>query len=202
MSDVTSRGGSRAVFAGVLIDQAEESLGRAQKLLAGISGGWQKAVGSALSRAAATGKTAAKNAVAAEYTISQGQFLKHTRNINHMQKSSDGGVSVVFGFRGNVIPLLEFNTSVDGSGHVSTQVKRGGARAQLDQAFKAQMGAHTGVYERIGPERFPVREFYGPSTVQMMYSNEDVMDKVEEKMSEVYDKRIEHEILRLLNGWG
>ena len=35
----------------------------------------------------------------------------------------------------------------------------------------------------------------------MMYSNEDVMDEVEEKMADTYQKRIEHEIDALLNGW-
>ena len=64
------------------------------------------------------------------------------------------------------------------------------------------MGGHTGIYERIGPSRFPVRELYGPATPQMMYSNEDVMDTIEAKMVEAYESRIEHEILRVLNGWG
>ena len=72
----------------------------------------------------------------------------------------------------------------------------------MDQAFTAQMGKHRGVYERIGVERFPVRELYGPATPQMMYSNEDVLDEIEEKMAETYEKRIDHEILRVLNGWG
>ena len=36
----------------------------------------------------------------------------------------------------------------------------------------------------------------------MMYSNEEVTDEIEAKMVETYEKRIDHEILRLLNGWG
>ena len=35
-----------------------------------------------------------------------------------------------------------------------------------------------------------------------MYSNENVLDTIEEKMAETYEKRIDHEILRVLNGWG
>ena len=64
------------------------------------------------------------------------------------------------------------------------------------------MGRHRGIYERVGAKRFPVRELYGPSTVQMMHANERVMDKIEEKMAETYEKNIDHEILRILNGWG
>ena len=184
------------------MDIAEDSLDRVTKLLAGINGGIYKAVGGALTRAAAAGKTAAKQPVTREYSISQSEFLSQTRNINHFVRDTGGGLTVVFGFRGNVIPLMKFNTRVNNNGQVVTQVKRSGAAATLDRAFTAQMGGHRGVYERVGAKRFPVEELYGPATPQMMYSNEEVMDEIEAKMAETYEKRIDHEILRILNGWG
>lgn len=190
------------IYGGQIIDVVEEDLPRIQKVLAGVSGGWQKAVGRALSRAGTSARTVAKGAVTKEYAISAGDFLRETRNINHFVRTSSDGVEVVFGFAGNVIPLLRFDTSVGRDGRVTSRVKRSGAKKAIDHAFRAQMGAHTGIYERIGPDRFPVRELYGPSTPQMMYSNEDVMDKVEDKMVDTYDKRIDHEINRLLAGLG
>lgn len=202
MSDIARADSSHAVYAGLTVDIAENSLDRATKLLAGISGGIYKAVGSALARAADSGKTVAKRATSKEYTISQSEFLARTKNINHFVRESSGGISVVFGFRGNVIPLAKFNTRVGNDGHVVTQVKKSGAAAVLDRAFSAQMGEHRGIYERVGVERFPVEELYGPATPQMMYSNEEVMDEVEDKMAETYEKRIDDEILRVLNGWG
>lgn len=202
MSDIVRSEGQHSTYAGLTVDIAEDSLDRVTKLLAGISGGVYKAVGSALTRAAAAGKTAAKQPVTREYSISQSEFLSQTRNINHFVRDTGGGLSVVFGFRGNVIPLMKFNTHVNNSGQVVTQVKRSGAAATLDRAFTAQMGGHRGVYERVGVKRFPVEELYGPATPQMMYSNEEVMDEIEDKMAETYEKRIDHEILRVLNGWG
>lgn len=202
MSDIVRSEGQHSTYAGLTVDIAEDSLDRVTKLLAGISGGVYKAVGSALTRAAAAGKTAAKQPVTREYAISQSEFLSQTRNINHFVRDTGGGLSVVFGFRGNVIPLMKFNTRVNNSGQVVTQVKRSGAAATLDRAFTAQMGGHRGVYERVGVKRFPVEELYGPATPQMMYSNEEVMDEIEDKMAETYEKRIDHEILRVLNGWG
>ena len=202
MSDITSAASSHAIYGGVIVDVVEDSLDKATRLLAGINGGVYKAVGSALSRAAATGKTAAKQPVTKEYTISQSEFLARTRNINHFVRESSGGISVVFGFRGNVIPLMKFSTCVNGSGQIVTQVKRSGSAETLNRAFSAQMGGHRGVYERIGPSRFPVKELYGPATPQMMYSNEEVTDEIERKVADTYEKRIDHEILRLLNGWG
>ncbi len=202
MSDIVRSEGQHSTYAGLTVDIAEDSLDRVTKLLAGISGGVYKAVGSALTRAAAAGKTAAKQPVTREYSISQSEFLSQTRNINHFVRDTGGGLSVVFGFRGNVIPLMKFNTRVNNNGQVVTQVKRSGAAATLDRAFTAQMGGHRGVYERVGVKRFPVEELYGPATPQMMYSNEEVMDEIEAKMAETYEKRIDHEILRILNGWG
>ena len=201
MSDVTRTGSSHAIYGGVIVDVAEDSLDKVTRLLAGINGGVYKAVGSALARAAASGKTAAKGAVTQEYTISQSEFLARTKNINHFVRESDGGISVVFGFRGHVVPLLKFNTRVNNSGQVVTQVKRSGSAETLNRAFSARMGGHQGVYERVGSSRFPVQELYGPATPQMIYSNEAVTDEMEKKMAETYEKRIDHEILVLLNGW-
>ena len=201
MSDIVRSEGQHSTYAGLTVDIAEDSLDRVTKLLAGISGGVYKAVGSALNRAAAAGKTAAKQPVTREYSISQSEFLSQTRNINHFVRDTGGGLTVVFGFRGNVIPLMKFNTRVNNNGQVVTQVKRSGAAATLDRAFTAQMGGHRGVYERVGAKRFHVEELYGPATPQMMYSNEEVMDEIEAKMAETYEKRIDHEILRILNGW-
>ena len=202
MSDITNADSSHAIYGGVIVDVVEDNLDKATRLLAGINGGVYKAVGSALTRAAAAGKTAAKQPVTKEYTISQSEFLARTRNINHFVRESSGGISVVFGFRGNVIPLMKFNTRVNGSGQIVTQVKRSGSAETLNLAFSAQMGGHKGIYERVGVKRFPVEELYGPATPQMMYSNEEVMDEIERKVADTYEKRIDHEILRLLNGWG
>ena len=101
-----------------------------------------------------------------------------------------------------MIPLTKFNTRVNGSGQVVTQVKRSSAAEVLEHSFQARMGEHQGIYERIGPSRFPVEEGYGPATTQMMYSNEEVTDEIERKVADTYEKRIDHEILRILNGWG
>ena len=202
MSDITRTSSGHSVYAGLTVDIAEDSLDKATRLLAGISGGVYKAVGSALTRAAAAGRTAAKQPITKEYTISQSEFLAQTRDINHFVRESDGGISVAFGFRGNVIPLTKFKTSINSNGQVVTQVKRSGAAETLNRAFSAQMGGHRGIYERTGPSRFPVEELYGPATPQMMYSNEDVLDEIEQKMADTYEKRIDHEILRVLNGWG
>lgn len=202
MSEIEREYRRHEVYSGIVDVLAEESFGRAEALLNGIPGGVYKAVGSTLTRAASAGKTEAKRAVTQEYTISSGDFLHYTRNINHFVRGGDGGVEVVFGFAGYNIPLLHFQVRVDGEGRPVAHVKRSNAPEMLRHAFRQQVGGHTGIYERLGAARYPIRELYGPATPQMMYANENVMDAIEEKMAETYKKRIDHEILRVLNGWG
>ena len=83
MSNIIRKSGSHAVYGGVSVDIAEEGLDQVTQLLAGLRGGAYKAMGSALARAANSGKTVAKREVAKKYTISQSDFLAQTRDINH-----------------------------------------------------------------------------------------------------------------------
>lgn len=200
MSDIVRKNGSHAVYGGVSVDIAEEGLDRVIQLLAGLRGGAYKAMGSALAQAANSGKTVAKREASKKYTISQSEFVAQTKNINHFVHSGRA-LSVVFGYRGHVVPLIKFDTKFGADGRVHTCVLRSSAQEVLDHAFVARMGGHTGVFEREGPERFPVRELYGPATPQMMYSDEETMDKIENRIVETYTKRISHEIDVILNGW-
>jgi hypothetical protein len=181
-------------------DEGDGHLPRVQKLLAGIPGGVYKAVGSAFARAAAAGKNKAGKMVAEEYAINQSTFKEHTTNINHFRKDGQS-LEVVFGFRGHVVPLIRFDTKVTKDGHVKAGVKRGGTKAVLDKAFVAQVGGHTGVYERLTSKRYPLKQLFGPSTAQML-NNEDVLDRMDETIRATYDKRLEHEISRILQGIG
>lgn len=183
-------------------DVAESSLDRASKLLAGIPDGVYRAVGSAIKRSAQHGLTVGMKIVSEEYAISQGELKSRTKNINTIVKDSSGSYEVTFGYRGNVIPLIKFDTKFGSDGRVHTRVLRSSAKEVLENAFVAHVGGHTGVFEREGPERFPIRELFGPSAVQAFYAREETTDKMYEEIVNTYDSRIEHEILRVLNGWG
>ena len=202
MSDVTTDTMMHSVAAGITVDIAEEGFDRVSALLAGIPGGANRAVGSALARAAAAGKRWRSGQSRRSMPSAAANFPTAQRISTTSSGASNGEVSINFGYRGSVIPLRVFDTKVDRSGRVVTRVKKSGARQALDHAFEAKMGSHYGIYERQGEKRFPVKELFGPATPQMMYSNENVMDSIEEKMASTYEERIEHEITRILNGWG
>lgn len=83
------------------------------------------------------------------------------------------------------------------------RVKRSSTKTALDHAFVRSVArGHTGVFERVGDDRLPIREFLGPSVPQMMSYNENLQEAIAEHTKETFEKRFDHEVTRLLNGWG
>ena len=117
----------------------------------------------------------------------------------------DGGVVGMVSFAGYKIPLYRFNVSPTlpvQRATVSAAVLAESGRTPFAHAFIAKMkSGHTGMFERDGTGRLPITEFMGPSAAQMA-ANSVVVEQVEEKAQEVINKRIEHEITRILNGYG
>ena len=187
----------------VYFDEVGEfNLDRVTKLLAGIPGGVYKAVGSAVKRSAQHGLTVGMKIVSEEYAIGQSELKSHTRHVNTIVKDGAGSYEVTFGYRGNVIPLIRFDTRIGKDGRVTTRVLRKSARETLDHAFVAHVGAHTGIFERETKQRTPIKELFGPSAVQAFYAQEETVDKMDDAIRKTYESRIEHEITRVLNGWG
>lgn len=178
-----------------------DSLERVNKLLHNIPGGVYKAAFSALRRAGDTAKTRAGQFAAAEYTINKGEFMRRVHSKTHITGGAGGVMGMSISFSGTVLPLLTFNTTYSRDGTVQTQVKRNGGAATFQHAFVARIFGPTAVFERVGSPRFPVEQKFGPSTGHMM-RNEEVIEKMDETIRDTYEKRVEHEILRVLNGWG
>lgn len=187
----------------VFIQDADEiNIDRVTKLLSGIPGGVFKAVGSALKRAGQHGSTVGMRIVSQEYAITQSELKHYMHRINTIERSFGGTYEVEFGYRGNVIPLIKYDTTFTRGGKLQTRVLRSNTKQVLDRAFVAQVGGHTGVFERETSKRFPINELFGPSAVQAFYAHEETVDAMDEEIRKTYASRIEHEITRVLNGWG
>lgn len=198
MSSISNKEYHVPILFGLTMDLAEEGFDRAAKILSGVPGGAKKAIGSALARAGQAGRTAAKRSVTSEYNLPASVFSAYTRNINHTKSDGNGGMTVVFGYQGRSIPLIYF--AKGGSEPVQVSVMNG-STTTLAHAFYADINGHFGIFERVSKPRFPVRELFGPSAPQMMYSNESVLDAVEEVVVSTFETRLDHEISRLLNGY-
>lgn len=181
----------------VRVQEVGISLQRVTALLSSIPGAIPKASHAALKRAGESARTQAGRLAAAEYHISQGGF---TANSKQKVQTSETGMTIRYA--GRVLPLLTFNTRYTrGGGSMFAQVRRDSGGGALRHVFTANIGGRLGAFERKGPGRFPVEGKYGPSTAHMM-QNEKVTEEMVKTMEETYDKRIEHEITRILSGYG
>lgn len=180
----------------------EFSIDRAVEALGAVPSDVKKAVGSAIKRAGASGITFAAKAVQEQYRVSTSTFKKYTWAKTRW-KSSKYITTTELEYCGYHIPLIRFDTSADKSGRIKTRVKQSSAKTLLDHIFMQRVGehGHIGTFERKAVKKLPIEEKLGPSGVQMMYSNEAVMDSIVDKVKKTYDKRLEHEITAILNGW-
>ena len=178
-----------------------QTLDHVNKILAGIPGGAYRAVYSAMRRAGDTAKTKAGQFAAAEYTIDKGTFMKNVTQKATVTGGLGGVAEMKISFAGNVLPLLAFQTKFGRDGRLQTKVKRTGGGAALDHVFAARVYGPIAAVERLGSSRLPVEQKFGPSTAHMMQS-EEVVDQMDQTIKQTFEARIDHEILRVLNGWG
>lgn len=183
-------------------DVGDGSIDRAMKLLAGIPHGADKAIGSAIKRAATSGEAYAARVIREEYYISAGDFKAYTKSKRKII-SHNGETTVDIEFKGYHIPLMKFSTRIGSDGRVTARVKRSSSGAVLDHVFAQSVGTHghTGLFERVTDKRLPIEEKLGPSTPQMMDYNDDISQEIGDKVRETFDQRLEHEILAVMNGW-
>lgn len=172
----------------------------ALKALAGIPKLSKKALNRAILRATQSGIQMAQKELRQEYILPAATFKSYTQTKRHYISTGDG-TAVILNFHGYHIPLMQFDVSVNRRGGVSARVKRTNAKEALDDAFSATMKYGSGVFERTGAARFPVRGLYGPSVPQMLSYNEELTERVMKKISDKLDERLDHEIMALLNGW-
>lgn len=170
------------------------------KVLSGVKNGAFRAAYSALQRASKSGQTQAGRFASATYAITKQEFMNNSRVVTR-STSSESMAKIEVQYKGYGLTLLSFKFGFSKKGRPTAQVMRGGSAQTFERAFAANIWGHMGVYERLGPERFPLEEIYGPSTAHMM-GNEEVIKAVDEQITDTFEKRLDHEITRLLNGWG
>ncbi len=200
---------------------------KAEKILAGVPGGIEKALKDAMSRAVSKIRTGSSDKIRERYAISKSN-IRANENIS-IRYSYNDGVQVLVTFSGQKIPLYRYDGSspkiptwdttrkqpiktadgwkmlspgVSASGHLL----QGTSPVRFENAFVAQMkSGHTGIFERTGGSSSSgsdaVREIMGLSVPQML-GHEEVQSKLSDEAMEVFTKRLDDNILRILNGFG
>ena len=189
------------------------ALDRAEKMLAGIPGGTEKAVKSAMSRAVSSMRSNAVKEIRKEYDIGASAvrsnqntvlFAGHKIPLYRYNGTSpkmpmvDKGKTVIAIINGKHVPV---HPGVAASGHQKTDT----SVTKFDNAFIARMkSGHIGIFERTGGQMAgggdAIHELMG-SSVPTMVGNETVREELTRAAWEKFDERLDHEIMALMNGW-
>ena len=185
-----------------MIEITAEAVERVGAILAGVPNGAERALSNAINRGISRVKTGAIRRVKEIYTVQSGAFNEATKI--RVNKASTGNLVGFVSFAGYKIPLYKFKVTPTAPGvkkQVRAAVMKGGG-TPFEDAFIAQMrSGHIGVFERETRKRFPIEKKMGLSAAQMV-GNEKVIETLEEEAQQLVNQRLEHEINRLLSGYG
>lgn len=203
------------------VEVSEETTDRLHAILAGIENAEEKVLKPALARGLSAGKTAFSKQTRETYHVSP-SILSSYSKVGYKNVSVSGnGIIGSIEYSGGVIPLFKFNVAPKkptyGKKAVKASVMRSGGQVVFENAFIAQMkSGHLGIFEGKGTWRRSTRptktggntennekikELFGPS-VPRMAENAVVLQSVEDRVNEVINQRIDHEIERILSGNG
>lgn len=196
------------------------SLDRASTMLAGMPGGVQKAIAAAMPRAVDHLRKQTETRIRERYAITA-ENIRSEKSVKVSYSIGDT-VAAYVTFSGRKIPLYRYSGAkpkapqwkkdelvraktsegwknipegMPAYGHVL----KGTSPTLFKHAFTARMSnGHTGIFERDGAG---IEELMGLSVPQML-GNDEVAEKLAQDASEKFSERLDHEVTRLLNGWG
>ena len=176
-----------------MIEIISADLKKAEDLLKFVPGGVQKAAARAINRAADSAKTAASRALRKDYFIDRKAILNTIR----IKRASAGGLSASLESRGRLIPLAKWKAAPRAN-PVTARIKKSGATGESKGAFWATMkSGHEGIFGRLTKKRKPIQERMGPAVPQLL-EDDAVSKAVEDRMSDVFYQRLDHEVGRIL----
>lgn len=185
-----------------MIEITERQINRIDAILSGIKNARYRVFSNAINRGLIAGKTEGTKLIHQTYNVKAQTVSKYGK----VRLDKAGGNNSVgqIEFAGAVIPLMEFKVSPrEGNKRktVTAAVLRSGTGAQIARAYVTDLKKGMGVFERLTRKRESSQTLYGPSVAHMA-ENINVLPKMEEKVQKMVNERIEHEITRLLSGYG
>ena len=135
------------------------------------------------------------------YTIKPKYFNKGSQGLQ-IRKATTRTLSAMLDSKGEPIDLYNFkNRATETSTRAS--VKKGGGMKNLlieDRwAFVATMkSGHTGLFQRAGKSRLPIKKKFSLSVPQMIGNEEEVYGKLEPEIGEILQKHVEEQIQKLI----
>lgn len=153
----------------------------------------------ALNRAASNVKTNLVKQATEQYTIK----AKDVRETIKIYNANTQNIMAVVESKGRRIPLINFNVRPRNYSPkappkvLQVEVKRDGLKSLHGAFINTGKSGKQHVLKRTGESRYPIHIKYGPSVPEML-GNKNIKEYVEQEAYKMLDKRIEHEINRLI----
>ncbi|MGO4890294.1 phage tail protein [Anaerobacillus sp. MEB173] len=181
----------------LLITSDDKLLNDVQERLGGFHKKAPNAITNALNRGITNMNSNTKKEVRKDYNI-KASDVNPTLKVTRASRSTLGGE---VRSNGEVIGLDKFKVSPKTINPkrktpIKAAVKKGSAKS-LASGFMADINGAK-VFKRTGKKRLPIKRLFGPSVPQML-ENERVREEIHSKGQETFEKRLEHEISRILD---
>lgn len=183
-----------------------EQMDRVSEKLRGLPGNKvYAALSNAANRAMMSARGVAWESVHKMYTVKKSAFYQDTKI--HTFRANQQSLSAAVTFGGYLIPLISYNVKqyrAHEKGHIRRMKAEvlTGIPKSLDHAFITDLGRYgVNVFERISSGKKALQTLYGPAAAHMV-ENGEVLKDMDEAASATFDKRLDHEIDRILRGLG
>lgn len=151
-----------------------------------------------INRAATAARTRASVSIRSRYIVKATDIKRRIK----IRKATANNLSAQIRASGPVTSLMKFDVTPKFPDvmPVRARVLKGSSRKPIQSGFVTRTkNGHINVFTRVGQSRYPIQGRYGPSIAQMM-GHEDPLKDIQGRAQEILDKRIEHELSRLLRG--
>lgn len=179
------------------ISISTEGLERANKALAHINGGFPRAVSATVNRVLEGMRTDAVNETKARYYAKPGDIrktitLKTTKSASNFQ-----GAMISRGTRKSLADYkLTPRTPKKGMKGLEGAVKNEGLK-QIKSGFLLKQKGSYKPYIRTSSGKWGIEPLISPAIPQIL-KNEETVKIIEEKAAERFEKRLNHEVMRML----
>jgi hypothetical protein len=152
----------------------------------------------AVSMALNSAGDAATTVIARELAAETGAHVHDIRESITQDKSTPDSLEYVITISGEYLPLGEFDPSVTSKG---ISARPWGTRRVFGGSFEIPATGEGHVFVRMGRERLPIRELWGPSPARE-FERGDALQMAKDRVAEVFPLRLAHELQRLLGKSG
>lgn len=166
-----------------------------------------QAIAHAINRALENIRTVTAKGVQEKYTVKS----KAVKQAQRLKKASSDNTSGMVRYKGLGVSLEQFRVKpgkpISWKGipnaarrarQLSIEIERGRPEQQQGGFLQRFKSDEPRVYKRAGKSRLPILRQFGPAVAEMI-ENSGVAAKAQESGNETLAKRIDHEILRMLN---